>query len=673
MSELKILSSVCPLDCPDTCAVKVTVDEGRMVKLDGDASHPITRGFACVKMAKFPEKQEHPDRLTVPLRRVGPKGAGQFEPVSWDEALDLIASKLTANIETYGEQSVLPYSYAGTMGLVERDHPLAFFRGLGASELDWTICAATAGAGWEANYGPDKMSIEPEDVAHSKLVVLWGINALRSNSHLVPVLKQARKRGARIVHIDPFRNETSRFADEHMQVAVGTDAALALAIGGEILRQGLEDSEYLSEYANDLSAYRDVCGQWPLARAAEYCGLSLEEVEQLAREIGNTKSTFIKVGYGMSRNEGGGNAIRAITLLSALTGAWKHLGGGAALSTSGAFGLNTARYSGAHLLKPGRRHINQNAFGSALCDSDNPISTLFIFNANPAAVAPNSRLVCKGLSRDDLFTVVLEHFQTDSADYADVLLPATTFVEHPDIYTAYGHYFLQWAEPILPARGQCRPNSWVFQQLAQRMGLQDEVFRLSAEELARDLLDSNHPHLSGITFEQLKRERSVRLRLPREFHPYARGSNFEDHKIRFSPPPKQIQFEEKPSAEYPLRLISPPGPFIINTSLGNLDSLIKAAGGEPTVVVNPEDAAGVTDGDRIRIVSQTGAIERKAIVSTDARQGVLVALGQWWPKLAPDKKSLNEITNERLTDLGGGSTFGNVVVRIEPLEELASV
>jgi anaerobic selenocysteine-containing dehydrogenase len=667
----RVLPSVCPLDCPDTCAVQITVShEGKMLKLEGDGGHPITRGFACVKMARYPQRQEHAERLTVPLRRVGLKGTGHFAPIGWDEALAVVAERIREKIAGYGEQSILPYSYAGTMGLIERDHPLAFFRALGASELDWTICAATGGAGWEANYGPDKLSTPPEDVVHSRLIILWGINVLRSNSHLVPILKAARKAGAYILHIDPYRNETSRFADEHWQVAVGTDAALALAIGGEVLRFGLEDKEYLRDHASDLDDYRAACAHWPLPRAAEFCGVPIERIAWLVERMGQTRETFIKVGYGMTRNEGGGNAMRAITLLPALLGSWKHLGGGAALSTSGAFPLNKARYAGAHLLKPDRRRVNQNQLGQALSLTGNDrISTLFVFNSNPAAVAPDSASVRRGLEREDLFTVVLEHFQTDTADYADILLPATTFVEHPDLYTAYGHYFLQWAEAIVPPRGQARPNSWVFHELAQRLGLEDEVFRMSTEQLAEELLRSDHPTMQGITFERLRQERSIRLNLPAGFRAYANGSHFPDRKIRFAPAPRQVEFEERTTHEFPLRLISPPGAFVLNTSMGNIEELLRAAGGEPTVLVHPADAqaGGIEEGQRARIVSRTGSIVRKVIVTTDARQGVVVAVGQWWPKLAPDKRSLNDLTSQRLTDLGGGSLFGNAVVRLEPV------
>lgn len=669
-SSLRVLDSVCPLDCPDTCAVKITVDASRMVHLGGSSSHPITRGFACVKMAKYPQRQESPDRLLVPLQRVGRKGDGRFAPISWDEALQRITHEVSNRVERWGQQSVMPYSYAGTMGLIERDHPLAFFRALGATELDWTICAATGGAGWEANYGPDKLSTDPQDVADSKLIILWGINVLRSNSHLVPILKTARSRGARIVHIDPYRNETSRFADEHWQIRVGTDAAMALAIGGEILRLGLEDRDYLANHANDLNDYRQQTSQWPIDRAAEFCGIDSHRIGELGRAIGSEKATFIKVGYGMTRNEGGGNAIRAITLLPALTGAWQHQGGGAALSTSGAFMLNRKRYSGAHLIKPGRRHVNQNQLGQALADQTDRLSTLFVFNSNPAAVAPDSASVRRGLLRDDLFTVVIDHFQTDTADYADILLPATTFVEHPDLYTAYGHYYLQWADAILPPRGECRSNSWIFKQLASRLGLDDPVFQMTTEELAEELINSDHPFLQGITFDRLKQQRSIRLNLPSPLRPYSSGSHFADRKIRFSPAPQQIDFQEQPDADFPLRLISPPGAFVLNTSMGNMPELLRAAGGEPTVLVHPDDAAaaGIVDGARIEVTSRYGSIVRKAIVTTDTLCGVVTAVGQWWPKLAPDGRSLNDLTSQQLTDLGGGSLFGNATVRLVPQE-----
>jgi anaerobic selenocysteine-containing dehydrogenase len=675
--------SVCPLDCPDTCSVLITVDDSKVTKLEGNPDHPITKGFACVKMVKYPERQNREDRLLYPMRRVGKKGEGKFERVSWEEALEDIAKRTKEILEQDGGEAVLPYCYAGTMGWIERDHPLAFFRAIGASELDQTICASTGGAGWEANYGPAKTGTDPEDIPHAKFIILWGINAMRSNSHLAPVLKEARKNGAYILHIDPYKNETSSGSDEHWQVKVGTDAALALAIGHVILREGLEDKTYLKQHANDLGDYREVVKEWTPERAAEYCGLEAKRIEEIAIQFAKARASFIRIGYGMSRNEGGGNATRAVTLLPALTGAWQYKGGGANISTSGGFMLNKSRYDGKHLQKDVRM-INQSQLASALelgrdihhkdtktqrenGKDEKPVKALFVFNSNPAVIAPDSSRVRAGLEREDLFTVVLEHFQTDTADYADYLLPATTFLEHSDIYSAYGHYYLQWAEPIVEARGECKPNTWVFKELAKRLDLQDETLYWSAEDTVRDLLNTEHPFVKGMTFEELREKRFIKMQFPQDWKPYQEGSHFEDKKIRFSPAPCQLTFEEQPTEEFPLRLISPPGSHILNTSMGNIESLLKAAGGEPQMIVHPSDAAkyGIKDGGRSVFSSRQGSILRKTIVSTDAPQGTVVALGQWWAKLAPDKKSLNDLTSERLTDLGGGSTFGNVVVRVE--------
>lgn len=667
-SSIRVLPSVCALDCPDACALHIQVDGNRVVGLTGDPDHPITRGFACVKTSKYPQRQEQADRLLEPMRRCGPKGRGEFEPISWETALDEIASRLRSTLEHFGPQSILPYHYAGTMGVIQGDSPSAFFRGLGALELDQTICATTGSAAWEANYGPNKLSTDPEDLVQSKFIVLWGINILRSNSHLAPILKEARKAGAKILHIDPYRNETSRFADEHWQIRVGTDAALALAIGREILASGFQDQEYLDRYAAGIEDYRQACEPWTLQRASEFCDVPVDAIQAMAHAYATSGSSFIKVGYGMTRNEGGGNACRAITLLPALIGAWKQLGGGAALSTSGAFQLNRSEITGASRAAPNARHVNMNCLASELLSQPQRVHTLFVYNSNPAAVAPDSARVRQGLSRESLFTVVLEHFQTDTADYADYLLPATTFLEHPDVYTSYGHYYLQYADAVVPARGQAKTNRWVFQQLAKRLGLDIPELHLDTKKLLDRLLDSPNPWLEGIDTEILVSQRSIKLKLPSPFLPYAQGSHFPDGKIRFSPPPMQLDFEEKLDLNYPLRLISPPGAFVVNTTMGNVPSILKMAGGEPTLLVHPADAQtyGILDGQYILASSRYGSIQRRAVVSNDTKPGVLIAVGQWWPKLSPDKKSLNDLTSERLTDLGGGSTFGNVAVGIKP-------
>ena len=668
---LQILPTICALDCPDACSLHITVEDGKVTKLQGDPDHPITQGFACVKMARYPERQEQSDRLQYPMRRVGPKGAGLFERISWDVAIDEIAQKTKSIVESHGPQSILPFHYGGTMGVLESNRPLAFFRQLGALELDQTICASTGGAAWEMNYGPNKLGTDPEDLIHSRYVILWGINALRSNSHIAPFLKEARRRGAHILHIDPFRNETSRFADEHWQIRVGTDTALAMAIANAIFENGWFDADYLNLHAMGVEEYRRACSEWTLERAAEYCDVPLDAIQTMVQQFAMSYAPFVKVGYGMTRNEGGGNAIRAITLLPAILGAWKRRGGGGAISTSGAFGLNTKAINGMQLANTAVRHMNMNLLATELAPSQSSIHGMFVFNSNPAAVTPDSSRVRQGLAREDLLCVVLEHFQTDTADYADYLLPATTFLEHHDVYTAYGHYYLQYSEPVVAPRGEAKPNSWFFRELARKMGMMDTSLEWSVPQVIESLLDSPNPFLSGITANELQQKKSIKLKLPAEYRPYANGSNFEDKKIRFSPVPQQLTFKEVLTPEVPLRLISPPGSHIVNTTMGNVKSILKLAGGEPQVMIHPSDAEarGITSGERVHIRSSTGSILRKVIVSDDAKLGVVVALGQWWPKLSPDRKSLNDITSERLTDLGGGSTFGNVAVQVSKAGE----
>ncbi|AMV31909.1 Assimilatory nitrate reductase catalytic subunit [Pirellula sp. SH-Sr6A] len=669
-STTQVLPSVCALDCPDACSLRITVENGKVTKLAGDPDHPITQGFACVKMARYPERQEQADRLLYPMKRVGEKGEGRFERISWEQAIEEIARRTGQILASAGGDSILPYHYAGTMGVIEGQMPLAFFRRIGAVELDQTICAATGGTAWEMNYGPNKLSTDPEDLIHARYVVLWGINALRSNSHLAPVLKIARQNGARILHIDPYRNETSRFADEHWQIRVGTDTALALAIANEIFRNGWEDVDYLNRFAHGIEEFRRACEPWTLERASEYCDIPLENLTRMVRAFATSAAPFIKVGYGMTRNESGGNAIRAVTLLPALVGAWKKLGGGAALSTSGAFGLHTAAVNGNGDYPPSSRHVNMNLLASELTAEPTRVHGLFVFNSNPAAVAPDSSRVRRGLAREDLFTVVLEHFQTDTADFADYLLPATTFLEHHDVYTSYGHYYLQYSEPVVAPRGEARPNSWIFRKIAGAMDIEVRPFEMDRDQILKALLASSNPWLAGIDAERLKSEKSIKLQFPSEFRPYADGSHFPDRKIRFSPPPAQLEFEEQLSDSFPLRLISPPGSHILNTSMGNVASILKLAGGEPQMVIHPADALarGIVDGERATVSSPTGSIVRRVRVSDEAKEGVVVALGQWWPKLAPDRKSLNDITSERLTDLGGGSTFGNVAVQVTRME-----
>ncbi|WP_279164739.1 molybdopterin oxidoreductase family protein [Thermus scotoductus] len=662
--------ATCPLDCPDACSLLLTLEEGRLSRVEGDPRHPVTQGFACAKTYRYPERAR--ERLLYPMRRVGKKGEGRFERISWEEALEEIAERLRAILDTHGGEAILPYHYAGTMGLVENQHPLAFFRAIGASELEETICSTAGSAAWEMTYGP-RLGPDPEEVPEARYILLWGINSLSTNSHLTPFLKEARRRGAKVVHIDPYENPTSRFADEHIKLRPGTDAALAYALAHVLFRENLVDWEYLKESATGLEAFQEEARKWPPERAEALTGVPKEAMERLARELGEAKRVFLRVGYGMTRHPGGGNALRAVILLPALLGAWRYPGCGALLSTSGAFALNKRFLGGRHLLEgkhphegyfrpnPQVRRVNMNQLASALTRLDPPIRALFVFNSNPLVVAPNTAGVKEGLLREDLFTVVLEQVFTETALYADYLLPATFFYEHPDLYTSYGHYYLSWNEPLTEPEGEARPNTWVFRELARRLGLREPTLYWTAEEVARSLLSTDHPYLEGLTLERLKAEGFAKLKLPKPFLPFQKGP------VRFSPPPEVIPTEPLP--DYPLILLTPPAHRFLNTTYGNLRALVEAEGGEPRLLIHPKDAEerGITEGMLVYIHSPQGRVVRKAKVTEAPMPGTVVLEGTWWEKWAPDGKGINHLTAETLTDLGGGSTFHSTPVEVEPL------
>lgn len=662
--------ATCPLDCPDACSLLLAFEGGRLSRVEGDPRHPVTRGFACAKTYRYPERAR--ERLLYPMRRVGKKGEGRFERISWEEALEEIAERLRALLDTHGGEAILPYHYAGTMGLVENQHPLAFFRAIGASELEETICATTGSAAWEMTYGP-RLGPDPEEVPEARYILLWGINSLSTHSHLTPFLKEARRRGAKVVHLDPYENPTSRFADWHIKLRPGTDAALAYALAHVLFRENLVDWEYLKESATGLEAFQEEARKWPPERAEALTGVPKEAIGRLARELGEAKRVFLRVGYGMTRHPGGGNALRAVILLPALLGAWRYPGCGALLSTSGAFPLNRRFLGGRHLLEgshphegyfrpnPRVRRINMNQLASALTRLHPPIRALFVFNSNPLVVAPDTGRVKEGLLREDLLTVVLEQVLTETALYADYLLPATFFYEHPDLYTSYGHLYLSWNEPLAEPEGEARPNTWVFRELGRRLGLGEPTLYWSAEEVAESLLDVDHPYLAGISLRRLKEEGFVKLNLPKPFLPFRKGP------VRFSPPPEVIPTQTLPG--YPLILLTPPAHRFLNTTYGNVQALVEAEGGEPSLLIHPKDAEerGITGGMLVYIHSPQGRVVRKAKVTEAPMPGTVVLEGTWWEKWAPDGKGINHLTAETLTDLGGGSTFHSTPVEVEPL------
>ncbi len=662
----------CPLDCPDACRLRITLARGedgqeRAVKLTGDTDHPYTRGFACVKTVHYPARQNHPERPLYPLRRVNPKTDPDpiFERVSWEEALDDIAGRLKTLLDTRGPSSVLRYHYAGTMGLMENAHAHTLWRALGTPELEETICATAGSAAWTLGYGA-RFGVDPLDVPHARLIVLWGINSLSTHSHLTPQMTAARKAGARIIHVDPYRNRTSAYADQHLKLKPGTDAALALGVMHELFAHGWTDAAYIAEATQGIDELRDAAAEWTPERTAAVTGLSTEEVREFARAIGTTRPTYIRVGYGMTRHEFGGTNLRAVTLLPALTGDWRLRGGGVTLSTGGAFALNRARVGGADLLKPETPRVNMNELANALTP-ENGLGALVVYNCNPAVVAPDSARVRAGLQRPDLMVVVLEQAMTETARNADYVLPATTFMEHADIYTSYGHHWLSYNPATLEAPGEARPNTWVFGELARRLGVTDPAVYWTVDDLLNEVLDTPHPHLAGITPERLKAEGMLHLNLPEEWRPYAHGAPTPSGKVQLSPAPQHREPAAALNPDFPLRLLTPPAHHFLNSTYGHLPNLTRAEGSEPHALIHPADAEayGLQDGEYARLTSEVGSTRRRLRVTESAQPGVVVVEGSWWGLSAPDGESINAITAQTLTDLGGGSTFHNTRIRVE--------
>ena len=673
--------SVCALDCPDCCSLAVTVENGRGVKLRGDSSHPITRGFLCGKVAQYLEREYSPDRLLYPQRRIGAKGEGRFERISWDEALDAIAERLKSVAAAYGSEAILPYSYSGTMGLLNNaGMDRRFFHRLGASRLDRTICATAGMVGMTDAVGL-RYAMETERFRDAKLIIAWGANVLGTNVHLWPFIVEARRRGAKFYVIDPNRNRTARTADKHFAIHPGSDTALALAMMHVIINEDLYDADYVDRYTEGFDSLRERVQEWTPQRAAQLTGLASEEIAALAREYAATRPAAIRVNYGVQRSDRGAMAVRAIALLPALTGAWKDVGGGVQLSTSQPFHLNREGLERADLQQKalGReaRLVNMCEFGAALNSvSDPPVMATVIYNSNPAATAPDQNAVMRGLSREDLFTVALEQFQTDTADYADIVLPCTTFLEHTDLYTAYGHYYLQLARPALPAPGEAKSNVEIFRQLAFRMGFDDACFRDSEDDMIRTLLDSPHPFVAGITIEELDREHFVRLRLPGPFLPFASGGfgtpngkcHFRAETLNYDTPVESRHGDARLREKYPLEMISPKSDDGMSSTFGNRDKVDLDTASLHLHTADAE-ARGIRSSDRVRVFNSRGACELVAFVDDTVRPGVVATPSVRWPKRSPGMRSANALTSQRLTDGGAAATFYSCLVEVERIAE----
>jgi anaerobic selenocysteine-containing dehydrogenase len=681
----RVVKAVCPLDCPDTCSMAVTVEDGVAVGLKGDRDHPFTRGFLCQKMARYLDRVYSPSRLLTPLKRVGPKGAGQFEPIGWDEALATIADRFQAIASSsHGPQAILPYSYYGTMGKLQASSlDRRFFHRLGASMLDRTICSSAGGVGYEYTLGQGRLGADPMATPRCKLILNWGSNTAHTNSHLWSLMIQARQNGATLVAIDPYQSPTAKRCDWHIQPRPGTDAALALGIMHILWRDGLTDDDYLERGTVGASQLRArVLEDYPVDRVAKITGVDAETITTLAHRYATEHPSLIRLNYGLQRHRGGGMAVRTITCLPALVGAWKHHGGGALLSTSGAFPFAMNRLTRPDLAPRGTRTVNMNHLAEALAGElpGPPVLALYVYNCNPAAVAPDQRKVIEGLKRDDLFTIVHEQFATDTVDYADIVLPATTQLEHVDIHSAYGHHFVMHNPPAIAPRGQARSNNDVFRALADRMGFEPELFPDDAS-LIREVLDGG-PALEGITLERLEREGSIRLNLPEEFAPFADGrfptpsGKCELYSERmkgdgFDPLPTYVapgeDPQERPSlAElYPLQLLSPPRPQFLNSTFADSPTH-RAAAGDPTIELADLDARsrGLTEGQWAEVFNARGTFRARVALTKAVKPGVAVATGLYWNKLVPGGGNANSTTSTALTDMGGGATFFDNLVEV---------
>ena len=681
--DVVTVRGACPHDCPDTCALVTTVENGVAVKVHGNPAHRHTDGVLCTKVSRYAERTHHPERLLQPLRRTGPKGSGQFEPISWDEALDTIARRL-GDIAARDPQAILPYSYAGTMGLVQGESMAArFFHRLGASLLDRTICAAAGGEGLVQTLGA-KVGMKVEHFAQAKLIVIWGSNSIGSNLHFWKLAQQAKRDGARLVCIDPRRTETAEKCHEHIALRPGTDAALALALMHQLITHDWLDHDYIRDHTLGFEALRERALQWPPERAAEVCDVPVQQIIDLARAYGTTRPAAIRLNYGMQRVRGGGNAVRAVACLPALVGAWRQAAGGVLLSSSGQFPVERAALQRPDLLA-GRqpRTINMSTIGDDLLREASPtfgprIEAVVVYNSNPVAVAPESGKVVRGFARDDLFTVVLEHFRTDTADHADILLPATTQLEHWDIHTSYGHTDVLLNRPAIAPVGQSRTNTDVFRALARRMGFTEPCFDDDDEALCRMAF---RPDV--VDFQQLLDQGFATLRLPDA--PYADGGfptpsgrcEFVSARLQaqgLDGLPDHLPNHEPAgsSARFPLAMISPPARNFLNSSFVNVQSL-RDIEGQPVLEMHPADAGarGIADGDMVRVFNDRGEYRCRVKVGQRARHGVVNGLGIWWRKLGPDGTNVNEVTSQRLTDLGRGPTFYDCLVEVARVGEAA--
>lgn len=664
----------------------VTVENGRAVEIRAAPDHPPTAGSLCTKVARYLDRTYSPDRLRYPMHRVGAKGEGRFARIAWDEALDEIAERFrTIAASPDGPQAILPYSYAGTMGLLQGSSmDRRFFHRLGASLLDRTICAAAGKAGWGAVVGAS-MGMDLEEYVNSRLILIWGSNPITSNLHFWTRAQEAKRRGAKLIAIDPYRSATAEKCHEHIALLPGTDAALAFGVMHVLIDEQHIDRDYIDRYTLGYDALAGRVREWPPERAAATCGITTDQVIRLARDYGSVKPAAIRLNYGMQRVHGGGNAVRAVACLPALIGAWRDPAGGALLSSSGTFPVDSPALERPDLIQGSPRTINMSTIGDALTRIDDPpIRAIYVYNSNPVAVAPESSSVVAGFSREDLFCVVHEIFRTDTADYADILLPATTQLEQTDVHSSYGHLYALANNPAIAPIGQALPNTEVFRRLATRMGFTEACFRDSDDDLARQAYRANDLRAIGIDWDALKAAGFQRLNVPRPYAPFAEGgfptpsgkcefwsakmaAKGEDPLPAYIAPRESVASNPELAARYPLGFISPPARNFLNSSFANLPAFVVEEK-TPHLDIHPDDARprGIATGDSVRVFNDRGSLLVAARVTDRARPGVVVAPSVWWRKLAPGGENANAVTSQALTDLGRAATFYDCLVEVRP-------
>lgn len=673
----------CPLDCPDGCAWEVTVADGVAVSLKGRADHPLTRRALCAKVNHFLDHTNAPDRLLYPMRRTGPKGSGQFERISWDTALTEIADRLHTVIDTHGGQAIWPYQGTGTLGFLQGIQGQAgrrLWNVLGASRHNMTICSIAGLKGLEYITGAS-CGVEPEALIHAKLILLWGTNTLTSGHHQWHGIKEARKKGAHVVVIDPVRTRTALLADEHIAVTPGTDSALAMGLLHVIFSLGAENTAYLEAHTIGWQALRDRALEYPPERVARLTGVDAETIRRLGARIAHTRPTAIRAAQGVQRHAGGGMTLRALAALPGVTGDWALPGGGLVYSTDGYFGANLKGLWRDDLLKDPVRTLSMTRLGEGLLETSDPrVMALIVYAANPLVSSPQQDKIRCGLMREDLFTVVMEHFMTDTADYADIVLPATMQTEHADLHDGYGHLYITWNEPAVEPPGECLSTTETFRQLAGSMGLSEPCLFDDDITLAKELLASDHPSLDGITFETLRAKGWMRLNYPQPFAPYRDGFPTPSGKLEFLSnraaadghdplvgygPAKETE-DPTLQRKYPFLLVTGASHYILNSTFAN-HPVLKTRAGEPKVSINDQDARryGIVEAQMVRVHNDRGTFTAAANVTDTVRPGVLYCNKGFWPKITRAKSSVNATVEERDADLGGGAVFGDNRVAIE--------